>query len=62
MVIKEQAQTQQPSRAKTLVVGQDKAQRPNEMWSNGPERFALHERFTNKPEFIVLEIAKAAVY
>ena len=61
MVVEKQTQAQQPGRTQSLVVGQNEAQRADEMRRDRPEHLTLHECLTNEAKFVVLQIAQAAM-
>jgi len=61
MVVKRQSQPDQPSRPHAALMGQDEANRPDDMGGRLEQAFALHQRFAHQPKFEMFEIAQAAM-
>ena len=61
MIINEKAKTQQPGGAQPLVMGQNKAERPDDMRRIGPENFPLFEGLADQQKIEMLKIAQAAM-
>src|SRR5690606_17280575 len=61
VVIQKKTETQQPARTQARLVRQDKPQRTDEMRSTCPDAFAFAQRLPHEPEFVMFEIAQAAV-
>ena len=62
MIVKKQAKSQQPGRTHTtLVIRQHETHRMDDMGCIGPQHLALHQRLTHQPEFIMFQIAQAAM-
>src|SRR3984885_11761588 len=62
MVIKKQAEAQQPRRAQSGMVRQHEAKRPDDMRCDLPKDFALDQRLRAQPELVIFQIAQAAVH
>ena len=61
MVVKEQAEAQEPSGSKAFGVGQDEAERANDMGCKVPQPFALAERFAHQPKLVIFDITQPAM-
>ena len=61
MVVKEEAEPDEPGRADAALVRQDEAQGPDDMRRRGEEALALDERLAHQAELVVLEVAQPAV-
>ena len=57
MVVEEQPESQQPGWAKSIMMGQDEAERTYDVGRNSPEDLPLDQGFADEPELIVFEIA-----
>ena len=62
MVVKEQAEPQQPGRAQAGVVRQHETQRADDVGRDLPEDFALDQRLAHQTKLVIFEIAQAAVH
>ena len=62
MVVKEQAEPQQPGRAQAGMVRQNETQRPDDVGRDLPEDFALDQRLAHQAELVIFEIAQAAMH
>src|SRR3546814_8892091 len=61
MVVQEQPEPQQPAWAQSVAIGQDEAQRLDDVRGDTPQDFALLQRLAHQREFIMFEIAQSAV-
>ncbi len=61
IVVGEQAEAQHPGRPQALVVGQNEPQRADDVRRHRHQHFALDQRLAHQAEFVMLEIAQAAV-
>ncbi|OIQ67894.1 hypothetical protein GALL_505240 [mine drainage metagenome] len=61
VVIDEQAKADQPSRAHPAVKWQHKAHRPTDMRHGAQQGLALDQRLSHQTEFVVFQIAQAAM-
>ena len=61
MVVDEEAEAQEPGRTQAGVMGQDEAQRLDQMGRGAPQHLALDQRLVDEAELVILEIAQAAV-
>ena len=61
IVIEKQANADQESWTQAIMMGQNKAQRPNDVGSGFQQDFPLDQGFAHQPEFIVFEITQSAV-
>ena len=61
MIIEKGPQAEHPAWPELVVVGQYEAQRPNDMRCDAPQHFALHQRLAHQAEFVVFEVAQAAM-
>jgi hypothetical protein len=61
VVIQEQAGTNHPRRAQVRTVRQHEAHRFDDVRRLGQQHFALGQRFTHQTEFVMFEVAQAAV-
>ena len=57
VIVKEQADAQQPGGTQTFVMGQDESQRSDDMRRDSPENFALDQRFAHQTKFEMFEVA-----
>src|SRR3546814_1658817 len=61
VVVEEEAEADHPGRPQPLVVGQNEAQRPDDVRGRAQQHLALDQRLAHQPELVVLEITQAAV-
>src|SRR5690349_20407170 len=61
MIVEKKAQANKPGRALLDAVRQHETHGPDDMWCGAQQHLALDQRLSHEPEFVVLEIAKAAV-
>ena len=61
MIIEKEAEPQDRPGPQAPVMRQNEAQRPDDMGRGLEQHFALDQRFAHQPEFIMLEIAQAAM-
>ena len=61
MVIEKQPEPQQPARPQSFDIGQDKAQRLDDVRRDPPQRLALGQRFADQRELVMLKVAQPAV-
>ena len=61
MIIEEEAEPQHPARAQVRLVRQHETQRPGEVWRFGQQHLAFLQRLAHQPEFVLFQIAQAAV-
>ena len=62
MVVKEQAEPEQPGRAQAGVMRQNETQGPDDVGRDLPEDFALDQRLADQAELVIFEIAQAAMH
>ena len=62
MVVEEQAEPHQPGRAILGAVRQHEAHRPDDVRRGLEQHFALDQRLAHQPEFVIFEIAQAAMH
>src|SRR5579863_6143281 len=62
MVVKEQAEPQQPGRAKAVMMRQHKAKRADNVGRDSPENLAFDQRLADQAELVIFEIAQAAMH
>ena len=62
VIVEEQAETQQPGRTHAFVDRQHEAHRPDDMRGRAQQHLAFLERLAHEVEFIMFEIAQAAVH
>src|SRR6266404_4628865 len=61
VIVEKQPQADHPGRPQRPFVGQDEAQRPDDVWRRRKKNLALAQRLANQTKFVVLEIAQAAM-
>ena len=61
MVVEEQAEAHEPGRADALLVGQDEAQRPDDVRRGVQQALALEQGLADQAELVIFEIAQAAM-
>jgi len=61
MVVEEQAGADHPRRAQVRAVRQDEAQRAHQVRGHAEQHLALAERLADQAEFVVFQVAQAAV-
>jgi hypothetical protein len=61
VVVVEQAKPQQPHRPQTLVMWQDKTQRPYDVRRDTPQHFTLQQSLAHQTKFMVFEVAQPAM-
>ena len=61
MIVEKKAKPYQPGWAQSLMVGEYKAQRPDNMRGGIEKYFSLLERLPYQTEFIMFEIAQPSV-
>lgn len=61
MIIKKKSKADHPCRTQPFDMGQNKAQRPDDVRGGTQKNFAFDQRFADKAEFIMLKIAQATM-
>ena len=61
VVVEEQAEADQPSRALFGRVRQDEAHRPDDVRGGGEQHLALDQRLAHEAELVIFEVAQAAM-
>ncbi len=61
VIVHEQAKPDQPGGALVRAVGEDEAERPDDVGGRFEQGLALDQRFAHQAEFVMFEIAKTAV-
>ena len=61
MVVEKESEADQPGRAQSLVMGEDEAQRPDDVGGGPQQHLAFPQGLADQAEFAVFEVAQAAV-
>jgi hypothetical protein len=61
MIVKKEAEPDQPGRPKALVMREDESQGLDDVRRGAEQDFALQQRFAHEPKLIIFQIAQTAV-